>query len=102
MRDPNYTPFSARTANVVVPMRVLCRFTKFGHVAEIRERIVTPVRALEYLVFIDDDLSESQMFHGQRAGEYLRELAARIDQFTDGGWDEDSDARTLSRFGQVQ
>jgi hypothetical protein len=35
-------------------MRVLHRFTKAsGSVAKIRERIVTPFKALEYLVYIN-------------------------------------------------
>lgn len=96
------TPFRGhRSTHVPVPTRVLCRFTKAGHVAEIRERVVSTVRALEYLVFIDDDLSESQMFHGPRSSEYLRELVARMAQFTDNGWLEDLDARSVSQFGLV-
>ena len=68
-------------------MRVLHRFTKpGGHVAEIRERVVTPFKALEYLVFVDGSLLESQMFHGARLDRYQPELEIRIAQFTDNGW----------------
>lgn len=47
-------------------MRVLRRFTKPGHWAEIRERQVTMFNAIEFIVFVDDSLLESQMFHGGR------------------------------------
>lgn len=60
-----------------------------GHVAEIRERIVTTFKALEWLVFVDGSLTESQMFHGARLDRYQSELEIRIAQFTDAGWIED-------------
>src|SRR5688572_20502266 len=82
------TPFRGHRLDAVVPMRVLHRFTKPGHVAEILERTVTQLHALEYLVFIDDQLSESQMFHGARVELYASELEARIQQFVDAGWVE--------------
>jgi len=68
-------------------MRVLYLFTKAGgHVAEIRERNVVPFRGLEFIVFVDGSLLESQMFHGERLAVYSSELAARVQQFLDGGW----------------
>ena len=71
-------------------MSVLHRFTKpGGHSAEIRERKVTQFQALEFLVFVDGPLLESQMFHNGREAEYPKELDARIKQFTDGGWIEE-------------
>ena len=73
----------------VVSMTVPRRFTKpGGHVAEIRERKASPWKALEYLVYIDELLSESQMFHGDRISLYESELEKRIAQFIDGGWVE--------------
>lgn len=69
-------------------MRVLHRFTKPGHWAEVRERKVTPYRAIELFVFVDGSLLESRMFHGGREAEYPAELEARIKQFIDGGWIE--------------
>jgi hypothetical protein len=48
-------------------MRVLHRFTKpNGHWAEIRERKATQFRAIEFLVFLDGSLLESQMFQDTR------------------------------------
>ena len=83
-------PFKGRIAHAHAPMRVLHRFTKpGGHWAEIRERKVTTFRALEYLVFVDGQLSESQMFHGERVARYEPELKARIAQFLEGGWIEE-------------
>ena len=65
-----------------IPVRVLHRFTKpGGHVAEIRERTVTSFKALEWLVFIDGSLTESQMFHAARLDRYQPELELRIAQF---------------------
>ena len=70
-------------------MRVLHRFTKpGGHWAEIRERKVTTFRAIEYIVFVDGSLLESELFHGGREAEYPAALEARIQQFIDGGWTE--------------
>lgn len=80
-------PFKGRPVSAAPPMRVLHRFTKTGgHWAEIRERKVTQFRALEFIVFFDGSLLESQMFHGQREALYPAELEARIKQFTDDGW----------------
>ncbi len=82
-------PFKGRTASTHAPMRVLHRFTKpGGHWAEIRERNVTNLRAIEFIVFVDGSLLESQLFHNGREALYPAELEARIKQFTDGGWIE--------------
>ena len=71
-------------------MRVLRRFTKpSGHWAEIRERKVTQFHALEFLVFVEELMLESQMFHDGREAEYPSELEARIRQFANGGWIEE-------------
>ena len=84
----SFNPFKGRTVNPTPPMRRLHRFTQpGGHWAEIRERKVTQFRALEFLVFADGSLLESQMFHNGREAEYPRELDARIEQFIDGGWE---------------
>jgi hypothetical protein len=80
-------PFKGRVYIPSPPMRVLHRFTKpGGHWAEIRERKVTQFAALEFFVFVDGSLLESQMFHNGREAEYPKELEARIAQFVDGGW----------------
>ena len=50
-------------------------------------------RAIEFLVFMDDSLIESQMFHGGREAEYPAAIEARINQFTDGGWIPESASR---------
>lgn len=61
------TPFRGRITHVNAPMRVLHRFTKpGGHWAEIRERKVTTFRAIEYIVYVDGSLLESEMFHHGR------------------------------------
>jgi len=79
------TPFKGRTINMSAPMRVLHRFTKPGHWAEIRERKLTTFRAIEYIVFMDGSLLDSMLFHNGREAEYPKELAIRIKQFVDGG-----------------
>jgi hypothetical protein len=82
-------PFKGARVKVSPPMTVLHRFTKpGGHWAEIRERKVTTFLAIEYLVFVDGSLLESQLFHGAREAEYSAELEKRIAQFIDGGWTE--------------
>lgn len=58
--------------------------------AEIRERKVTQFKALEFFVFVDHSLVESQMFHGARMAEYPTQLEQRVQQFTDHGWTPDS------------
>jgi hypothetical protein len=93
MRDESYTPFDGKRDTVTLATRVLRRFCKPGHVAEIRERRVTQFRAIEFIVYVDDGLNESQMFHGPRLAEYPRELEARCAQFRSGGWIEDPTAR---------
>lgn len=86
--DNSANPFKARKLETSAPMRVLHRFTKPGHSAEIRERTVTQFAGLEFIVFLDGSLLESQLFHGARLAEYPNELQMRIRQFTDGGWSE--------------
>lgn len=82
-------PFKGRTTQVGAPMRVLHRFTKpGGHWAEIRERQVTVFRAIEYIVFVDGSLLESELFHNGREAEYPSALAKRIAQFVENGWTE--------------
>lgn len=86
MNDTN--PFKGRIA-ASPPMRVLHRFTKPGRVAEIRERTVTQFSTIEFLVFIDGSLADSQMFHGARFAEYPSALATRIAYLVEDGWVED-------------
>jgi hypothetical protein len=80
-------PFKGRRPRASPPMRVLYRFRKpDGRLAEIRERTVTQLRAIEFFVFINGELVESQMFHGERNAEYPAALQTRIRQFAEGGW----------------
>ena len=72
-----------------VPLRLVYRFLRPGHVAEIRERTVSQIRGFEFLVFINGSLIESQMFHDDRIGMYAHELQACCARFRDGGWMED-------------
>jgi len=72
-------------------MRVLHRFTKpGGHWAEVRERKVTTFRAIEFIVFVDGSLLESQLFHNGREIEYSAAVTERIKQLIDGGWTQQS------------
>src|SRR5688572_14278016 len=81
--------FRGRSTRVQVPMRTLHRFTKpGGHWAEIRERKVTTFCAIEYIVFVDGSLLESELFHHGREDQYPKALEARIKQFVEGGWSE--------------
>ena len=83
----NINPFKGRAIQSSAPMRVLHRFTKpGGHWAEIRERKVTTFRAIEYIVFADGSLLESELFHNGREVDYPKALEGRIKQFIDGGW----------------
>ena len=91
------TPFRGRSQRIQSPMRTLYRFEKpGGHWAEIRERKITQFDGLEFVVFVDASLLESQMFHGARLAEYPNELQARIQQFTDGGWHQVSSTDSTS------
>jgi hypothetical protein len=85
------TPFKGKRETQQIPMTVLHRFTKpGGHWAEIRERTITTFRAIEFIVYVDGSLLESQMFHHGREAEYPAALATRSAQFVDGGWVKDS------------
>lgn len=84
----NADPFKGRVMRAPAPMRILHSFKKGLSRAEIRERKVISYNALEFLVFVDGSLLESQMFHSQRVAEYPGALAQRIKQFTDDGWSE--------------
>ena len=88
--DPmsDITPFKGRIRNPSAPIRVLHRFTKPGHWAEIRERIVTDFRGVEFLAFLDGELLDSQFFPQWREHDYPEALATRIKAFVDGGWIE--------------
>ena len=77
-------------------MRLVRRFLKPGHVAEIRERTVVQIHAFEFFVFIDGQLGESRMFHGDRLGSYAAELHERYAQFHEGGWIEDPKGPPIS------
>lgn len=88
-RDESYTPGGRAAVNVPVPMRVLYRFTKpGGHVAEIKERRITSFEALEWMEFIDGNLIESRMYHGERVPFYGAELLERIELLAADGWVE--------------
>ena len=80
------TPFKGRSASTRVETRLVRKFTKRSRVAEICERKVSSYQAIEFIVFIDGSLLESQMFHGRRLEEYARALEVRANQFTDDGW----------------
>lgn len=81
------SPFNRKRRADPLPMTVLHRFTKpGGHWAEIRERKVRQFETFEFLVFVDDSLLESQMFHGARIDEYPAALKARRRQFEESGW----------------
>lgn len=83
------TPFRGRAKHPTSePMLLLARFRKGSLVAEIRERHVPAFNAIEYVVFINNQFSESQMFHGARLSDYQGELQKRIQQFLDGEWEE--------------
>lgn len=67
-------------------MAVLHRFTKpDGRWVEIRERKVTKWEAIEFLVFVNSQLLETQMFHGARVAQYPSALAAVIAHYVDDG-----------------
>ena len=70
-------------------MRLVRRYLKPGHVAEIRERTVVQIRAFEFFVFVNGNLIEIQLFQGDRLGSYAVELQACCAQFRDSGWVED-------------
>jgi len=83
------TPFRGRRSIATTPTRVLHRFVKpGGHTAEIRERTVTMFRGIEFVVFVDRSMLESQMFHGLRLREYPKALQDRVQAFLDDGWVE--------------
>lgn len=87
----DFTPFKGRTAAASTPTRLLRRFTKSGSVAEIREREVKNLPAIEFIIFVDGSLLESQMFHGRRVGDYPSALEQRAKQFADDSWVESFD-----------
>jgi hypothetical protein len=77
----------SRTVEPAAPMRVLHRLEKSdGHWAEIRERQVAELQALEVLVFVDGSMLVSQLFHSGRAAECPDAIATRVKEFMDGGW----------------
>lgn len=84
-------PFKGRRPEPTsATMNVLYRFTKpGGHWAEIRERKVTTFRAMEFIVFVDGSLLESELFHNGREAKYPKAIKARIKQFLDSGWIHD-------------
>jgi len=82
----DFTPFKGRTAAAPEPTRLLRRFTKSGSIAEIRERTLSGFQGVEFIVFVDRSLLESQMFHGRRLDQYRPALEARAKQFSENGW----------------
>lgn len=49
---------------------------------------MTAFDAIEFMVFVDGSLLESQMFHGRRLTAYAPALEVRFRQFADDGWVE--------------
>jgi hypothetical protein len=90
----DFTPFKGRTVAVPEPTRLLRRFTKSGSVVEIRERTVSGFQGIEFIVFVDRSLLESQMFHGRRLDQYAPALELRAKEFSDNGWIEETFAET--------
>ena len=80
------TPFKGRSASARVKTRLVRKFTKGSRVVEVRERTVSAFQAIEFIVFIDGSLLESQMFHGRRLSEYPSALEHRAKRFTDDSW----------------
>lgn len=80
------TPFKGRPTAAPEPTRLRRRFTKPGSVAEIHERTFSGFQGIEFIVFVEASLIESQMFHNRRLGQYAAALEARAKQFLDDGW----------------
>lgn len=53
---------------------------------------MTQFEAIEFFVFVEGSLLESQMFHRGREVEYPVAIASRIAQLVEGGWTESSPA----------
>ena len=89
MGSPDITQFKDRDLTAA-PLTVLHRFTKpRGRVAVICERKVSRWRrAIEFLVYVDYGLRESQLFYGSRLAEYPAALAAVLSQYVEDGWIE--------------
>jgi len=100
MRDDHYTPFEGKRVTAPVPTRVIRRFCKPAHVAEIRERKVTTFRALEWLLFVDGQLLETRLYHGARLRAYAGELDECTVDLQKNGWIEDPAAHAPA-FGEV-
>ncbi len=90
----DFTPFKGRTVAVPEPTRLLRRFKKAGSIVEIRERTVSGCQGIEFIVFVDRSLLESQMFHGRRLDQYAPALEVRAKEFSDNGWIEETLAET--------
>ena len=71
-----------------VKERVLGRFEKGDHVAEIREREITQFAGFEWIVYVDGSMTESRMYYGDRLKAYGLELLARKGCFLEDGWIE--------------
>lgn len=82
----DFTPFKGRTVSASATTRLLKRFAKSAHIAEIHEREVKSFEAIEFIVFVDGSLLESQMFHGLRLEAYAPALEERSRHFADDGW----------------
>lgn len=93
----DFTPFKGRPPASATPTRLLRRFIKPGHIAEIRERTVSTFKAIEFIVFVDGSLLESQMFHGHRLTEYEPAIEIRAKRFTEGGWLEEPLEASIDR-----
>src|SRR5688572_17515959 len=85
-------PFKGRLITIVSPMRVIRHFSKDEHVVELRERKVTQWAAIEWLLFVDDVLIESRMYHGDGVQRYAHELSEVIENLRSAGWQENLDA----------
>jgi hypothetical protein len=64
---------------------------------ELRERHIAKVEAVEFLVFLNGLLLETQTFQGARLAEYPSALAAVVLQYETDGWVRDKQADSRKR-----
>lgn len=82
------TPFKGRKSRESTPTQVLRRFVKSGRIAEIHERSLTALAAVEFIVFVDGSMMKSELFHGKRLPDYPAALKTLGERFKENDWIE--------------
>lgn len=95
MTDAGFSATAAPTS--APPLHTLHVFSKHAHQAEIRERHITTIPAIRWMLFVDDALIESRQYQGARLQDYPGELEECCASLRRTGWRKGGSGKSRRR-----